>query len=209
MKRLLFLLATAGAAASANAHQIWLEQPDGGSAVIRFGEFGDNLRAPTATLVAAKGERNVQATKSANGFTLPFKAPQGDTIVAEDAAFPLRRYKQGEKEVTSWYHPAARYASAFDALKPSLALDIVPAGKPGEFKVFFKGQPLHKAKVAIVVQSDWTKEARSDEQGTVSFDMPWKGSYVLETAHIDRTPGERAGAKGLETASTMSPRCTS
>ena len=33
-----------GVASTASAHQIWIEQPDGQNAVVRFGEFGDNLR---------------------------------------------------------------------------------------------------------------------------------------------------------------------
>jgi hypothetical protein len=193
----------------AQAHQIWIEQPAGQAAVIRFGEFGENLREvspglldnfgkPTATLISVKGERSADAAKSASGFTLPFKAGQGETIVAEDPAFPLRKFKRDDREVTSWYRPAARYATGFAAQEPRLTLDIVPAGQPGTFKVFFKGQPLPKARVAIVVQSGWAKEARSDDQGAVSFDLPWKGSYVLEASYIDRTPGERPGPNGAE-----------
>lgn len=198
-----------GIVATAQAHQIWLEQPDGQNAVIRYGEFGDNLREtspglldkfgkPTATLISRAGERNVDATKSANGFTVPFKAGEGETIIAEDAIFPLRKIKQGDKEFTSWFRPSARYATSFAALEPKLALDIVPAGQPGTFKIFFKGKPLPKAKVAIVVQSGWTKDAQSDDQGVVSFDLPWKGSYVLEASHIERAPGERPGTNGPE-----------
>ena len=38
------ILAATGFGAAAQAHQIWLEQPAGQNAVIRFGEFGENLR---------------------------------------------------------------------------------------------------------------------------------------------------------------------
>ncbi|MBV7486274.1 DUF4198 domain-containing protein [Bordetella sp. BOR01] len=210
MKKLLSTaIATLGLAASAHAHQIWIEQPEGQSAVIRFGEFGDNLREtspglldnfgkPTATMISDKGEQSANAAKSADGFTLPFKAGEGDTIVAEDAAFPLRTFKQGDKTITSWYRPAARYVADFAEQAPKLALDVVPAGQPGTFKVFFDGKPLPSAKVAIVVQSGWAQETRSDDQGVVSFNLPWKGSYVLEAAHIDRKPGERPGKDSPE-----------
>ena len=193
-----------GFASSSQAHQIWIEQEAGGNAVIRFGEFGENLREtspglldsfrkPVATLITAKGEQAADGVKSATGFTLPFKPAEGAAIVAEDAAFPLRKFKQGEKEITSWYYPAARYATGVAEQPAKLTFDIVPAGQSGAFKVFFKGQPLPKAKVDIIVQSGWTKEARTDAQGRVHFDLPWKGSYVVEASHIDRTPGERAG----------------
>lgn len=203
------LIAVVGLVATAQAHQIWLEQPDGQNAVIRFGEFGENLREtspglldgfgkPTATLISRTGEKTADATKSATGFTLPFKAGEGETIVVEDATYPLRKFKQGDRDVTSWFRPSARYATSFAALEPKLALDIVPAGQPGTFKIFFKGKPLPKAKVAVVVASGWAKEAHSDDQGAVSFDLPWKGSYVLEASHIERSPGERPGANGPE-----------
>lgn len=197
------------ASGAAQAHQLWLEQPAGEAAVIRFGEFGDNLREaspglldkfgkPVATLVSAQGEKAADGSKSASGFTLPFKAGKGDSIVAEDASYPLYSWKQGDKEMRNWYHPAARLITGFAAQQPRLTLDLVPAGKPGEFKVVFKGQPLPKAKVNLVVQSGWAKEAHADEQGLVKFDMPWKGTYVAEVAHKDSTGGERQGANGAE-----------
>lgn len=198
-----------GLATAAQAHQIWLEQPAGQSAVIRFGEFGDNLREaspglldkfvkPTATLVSAKGDKTADGSKSATGFVLPFKAAKGEAIVAEEANYPLYNSKQGDKELKNWYHPAARLVTGFAPLEPKLTFDLVPAGAPGEFKLVFKGQPLPKTKVTLVTQSGWVKEGRTDEQGLVKFDMPWKGTYVAEASHNDRTGGERAGAAGAE-----------
>jgi uncharacterized GH25 family protein len=200
------VFALMGFATAAQAHQIWLEQPAGQSAVIRFGEFGDNLREaspglldkfvkPTGTLVSAKGDKVGDGTKTGNGFTLPFQAGQGEAIVAEDASYPLYTMKQGEKEVKNWYHPAARLITGFTAQAPKLAFDIVPTGTPGEFKLYLKGQALPKTKVSLVTQSGWSKEGRTNAEGVVKFDMPWHGIYVAEASHTDRTPGERGGDK--------------
>ena len=120
------LLAASGAS---QAHQIWLEQPAGETAVIRFGEFGDNLREtspglldkfgkPVATLVSAQGEKAADGRKTGTGFALPFKAGQGDSIVAEDAGYPLYTSKKGEQELRNWYHPAARLITGFAAQAP-------------------------------------------------------------------------------------------
>lgn len=208
MKSTRFALALiALAASSAQAHQIWLEQPAGENAVIRFGEFGENLREtspglldkfvkPAATHVSSKGEHKADGSKAATGYALPFKAAAGEAIVAEEAFYPLYTGKQGDKPTTNWYHPAARLITGFAAQQPKLALDLVPNGTPGEYKLYFKGKPLPKAKVSLVVQSGWAKEAHTDAQGVVSFDMPWQGTYVAEVSHNDRTPGERAGAQG-------------
>jgi uncharacterized GH25 family protein len=205
----LAVIAMLGAVTSAQAHQIWIEQANGENAVVRFGEFGENLREAspgrldkfakvTGTLLSAKGEQSADATKTANGFTLPFKAASGDGIVAEDAHYPLYQTKQQDKEVTGWYYPAARLITSFAEQKPKLVFDLVPTGRDGEFKLFFKQQPKAKTKVTLVTQSGWSKEAQTDAQGLVSFDLPWKGTYVAEVSFTDRTAGERAGASGAE-----------
>jgi uncharacterized GH25 family protein len=210
MKKLwIAIAALACAAGTAQAHQIWIEQAEGQSAVIRFGEFGENLREvspglldkfvkPTAVLISAQGEKNAEGSKTGNGFALPFKAGMGESIAAEEANYPFYTTKQGEKSLTNWYRPAARLITGFAPQPPKLALDLVPTGQPGEFKLFFKGQPLPKTKVTLVTQSGWAKEERSNEQGLVKFDMPWKGTYVAEVSHNDRVPGERQGVSGVE-----------
>ena len=182
-----------GVASTASAHQIWIEQPDGQNAVVRFGEFGDNLREaspglldkfgkPSGALVSPKGE----------------KAGEGESIVAEDAAYPLYTWKQGDKETRNWFHPAARLITGFSEQKPRLALDLVPTGKPGRFALFYQGKPRPKTKVTLVTQSGWLKEAMTDEQGQVSFEMPWKGRYVAEVSVNERSAGERSGPSGAE-----------
>ncbi len=200
------LIALSGAA---HAHQIWIEQPAGQPASIRFGEFGENLRevspglldkfvAPTATLISASGEKTANVTKTGNGFQVPFTLGERDTLVAEDAKYPLHTGKRGDKEFTNRYYPAARWVSDFTAQQPKLTLDLVPAGQPGAFKAYYQGKPLPKAKVELVTQSGWAKEARTDEQGLVTFDMPWKGMYVAELSHSDPSGGERQGVNGVE-----------
>ncbi|MGA0597819.1 DUF4198 domain-containing protein [Enterovirga sp. CN4-39] len=204
------LAALLSLAGQAQAHQIWIEQPEGQNAVIRFGEFGDNLREttpglldkfvkPTGKLISGgKGEQSSPAAKTSNGFMLPFKAGQGDSIVAEEADYPLYAWKREGKDTTNRYYPAARFITSFAEQQPALTLDLVPAGEPGRFKLLFKGQPRAKTKVTLVTQSGWAKEAQTDEQGLVSFDLPWQGTYVAEVSVDDRTPGERAGAQGSE-----------
>ena len=94
--------------------------------------------------------------------------------------------------------PAARLITGFAALEPKLALDLVPTGRAGELKLFFKNQPKAKTKVTLVTQSGWAKEGHTDEQGLVKFEMPWAGTYVAEVSFNDRSAGERASANGPE-----------
>jgi hypothetical protein len=196
------------AATTAQAHQIWIEQPAGRkTAVVRFGEFGENLREaspgsldkfvrPMATLLSARGEQAVPARKVADGFALPFGAAAGEAIVAEDADYPLYTGKQGDRETQNRYLPAARLVTRLAPQPPRLVLDLVPIDDQGGFRLFFKGEPRPRTKVTLVTQSGWAKEAQTDAQGLVKFDMPWKGTYVAEVAVNDRTAGERPGADG-------------
>lgn len=193
-------------AGSAQAHQVWLEQNDKG-ANLYFGEFGDNLREaspglldkfvkPTATLAGAKGEQPLSLNKTSTAFALSGRAGKNETIFAEEASYPVIERKDGDKVVSRMvWTPAARLVTSNAAVEPKLTLDIVPTGKEGEFKVTYKGEPLAKTKVGIIVQSGWGKEGWTDEQGIVSFDRPWQGTYVLEVHHTDKTPGERNGEK--------------
>ncbi|NHZ97973.1 DUF4198 domain-containing protein [Massilia sp. CCM 8734] len=199
------LLATllCGAFASANAHQIWIEQ-DGKTASVYFGEFGDNLReaspglldkfvAPSATLVGAGAARTLKLDKTAGAFVLSARATVGQSIIAEEANYPAFEKKTGDTVVRSIWTPAARLVNGSAAQQARLTLDIVPTGKAGQFQLSYQGKPLAKTKVGAVAQSGWAREAQSDEQGMVNFAMPWKGTYVLEAHHTDKTAGQRDG----------------
>jgi hypothetical protein len=201
---------------AANAHQIWLEQPEGENAVIRFGEFGDNLReaspglldhfgAPAATLWTKGEARPLAPVKIATGFALPARLAPGESLTAEDARFPIRAFKRDGQEIRSWYWPAARFITDDAAREPKLAFDITPTGKAGEFRLTFQGRPLARTEVHIVVQSGWSKSARSSAEGLVQFDLPWQGQYVVEASHVDRAPGERQGEKydGINYVTTL------
>jgi len=216
MKKLLLvtLALSAFAAPVAQAHHVWLEQ-DGKTVRLQFGEFAENQRettpglldkfvAPQATLVGAGGERALTLQKTAQGYVVGGAPKAGEAIVVEDNAYPGWETTQDGKTSQHVWIPAARLATSFAAQQPKLALDIVPAGKPGQFKIFYKGQPLPKAKVNAVIPNGWTKEAVSDDQGAISFDLPWKGMYVLEAHHTDKSGGDRAGAAYASASHTTS-----
>jgi len=199
------LLCSAALAGTAQAHQVWLEQTPA-TAQLYFGEFNENLREvspglldrfvqPTATLVTARGEQPLKADKAANGFVLSARAGAGESIVAQDAGYPVRERKEGDKVIRTAWTPAARLlgAGSTAALAPRLALDIVPTGRAGEYQVVYAGRPLPKAKVGVAVQSGWGRELHTDDQGIVRLAQPWQGTYVLEVHHVDKTPGERNG----------------
>lgn len=210
MKKEFTAIALAAATLAAQAHHVWIEQ-DAKGATLYFGEFGDNLREaspglldkfvkPTAQRLSAKGEQDLAPAKGAGGFALGARAAKGESIVAEEATYPISESKQGDKVTRGLYQPAARLVTDFSAQKSKLTLDLVPTGKSGkdgvEFQAFYKGQPLPKGKVELVSSSGWAQGHQTDADGKLSVKLPWKGTYVLELSHRDTAGGERAGQDG-------------
>ena len=199
--------------AAASAHQIWLER-EGDGLHIYFGEFDENLReaspglldrlSPQAKLAA--GDKALKVDRTPGFFTVSGTVAADDSVVAEDVRIAERR--GGEKPVRLLARLCARYVADFKVRAPVTTLDVVPAGKPGAFKVFYQGKPLAKAKLELIAESGWKREFKTDEQGAVEASLPWRGTYVIEVQHTDATPG-KLGEESYDTvrcASTLSFR---
>jgi uncharacterized GH25 family protein len=206
------LLAGALLSGTAGAHQIWLEQ-NATSANIYFGEFGDNLREVSPGLldkftlksimwISASGSKPLQASKTAGAYVLNGKVAPGESIIVEENNYPMWEGKKDGKVTHNVWIPAARIVADHSAQTPTLTLDLVPTGTPGQFKVTYQGKPLAKAKVGAVIAAGWAREAYSDAQGLVSFALPWQGQYVLEVHHDDKSGGQRDG-KAWDSASLV------
>ena len=184
-----------GLATGAAAHSIWLER-EGDGARLYFGEFDENLREGSPGLLdRLKPEAKVAGSgkaltldKRATFFAVAGPLGKDDSIVAENVSVSERR---GDKPGKTLSRLAARTVADFKEQAPVNTLDIVPAGKPGLFKVFYQGKPLAKAKAELIAESGWKREFKTDEQGRFEATLPWRGGYVIEVQHTDATPGKR------------------
>ncbi len=184
--------------AAASAHALWIEPAEAGLELY-FGEFDENLREgspglldrfnppPAAKAFGASGDVALKVEKKATSFQLS-GVPAGPTsVVAEQARVTER--KQGEKVTRTLGRLSARYVSDFSERQPVIALDVVPSGKPGAFKVFYDGKPLPKAKVEVATEFGWKREFKTDEGGAFEAELPWKGTYQVEVSVMDATSG--------------------
>jgi hypothetical protein len=201
---------------AASAHSLWLER-QGDGLRLYFGEFEENLReaspglldrlSPQAKVaVAGEGDKALKVDKTAGFFTVAGVVSVDDSVVAEDVRIAERR--TAEKVTRVLARLGARYVADFKERLPVNTLDVVPAGKPGAFKVFYQGKPLAKAKLELIAESGWKREFKTDEQGAVEVPLPWRGTYVIEVQHTDATPG-KLGEEAYDTlrcASTLSFR---
>lgn len=182
----------------ASARQLWLE-PDAGGARLYFGEFQDNLRetspglldklepVPQAKAVGERTALKVEKTASSFAVTGGGEGAAAAGIVAEHAR--ILEMPAGGKTVRSLDRLSARYAPDFTERPPLISLDIVPAGRPGAFKVFYDGKPLPRAKVALVNEAGWRRDLITDADGQLSVSLPWRGLYLVEVQLLDSTPG--------------------
>lgn len=183
----------------ASAHHLWLEH-DGEGVRLYFGEFGENLREaspgaldklqPRAKASTASGEQPLTVEKSANSFVITGPIDASSSVIAEDSRYPVFARTRDGVTTRSVYQPAARFVPDLAPRKPLLELDIVPSGAD-HFQVVFKGKPLAKTKVAVIAASGWSRELQTGEDGHITVKLPWRGLYVLEVHHADKTPGKR------------------
>jgi hypothetical protein len=184
-----------GLSSAAAAHSIWVERESDG-ARIYFGEFDENLREASPGLLdrlkpevkVAGSDKALKVDKTAGFFAVAGPVGKDDSIVAENVAVTERR---GDKPTKVLNRLGARTIADFKELPAVNTLDIVPAGKPGVFKVFYQGKPLAKAKAELIAESGWKREFKTDEQGLFQATLPWRGGYVIEVQHTDATPGKR------------------
>jgi hypothetical protein len=184
-----------GLIGSAAAHSIWIER-EGDGARLFFGEFDENLREASPGLLdrlnpqakVAGSDKPLKIDKVAGFFAVASPLGKDDSIVAENVAITERR---GDKPTKVLSRLGARTVADFKEQAPVNTLDIVPAGKPGLFKVFYQGKPLAKAKAELIAESGWKREFKTDEQGTFEAPLPWRGGYVIEVQHSDATPGKQ------------------
>ena len=201
------------AAASANAHYLWIENANGNT-MLRFGEFAENARerspgrldeipGPQANIVAAKIAPAALATpvalitpvalqRRADGFA--FAAGIKDTdLIAEEKNVGVRDWSSaGIGIVKPMFY--ARAASSANAVKPVLTLDIVPVGT-SQYQLWFQNKPLAATAVTIYAPNGWWQEHKTDADGRVTLQQPWRGQYVIEAIMLEKAAGEFEGKK--------------
>ena len=164
-------------AVKASAHTVWIE-PMNGRLVARFAEPAgsfekspghlDSLSGPSAFTVVTNVALAVEAPKSTNHFVLVNAAQTN--VAGVESIFTVRA---GRKP-----HFYARWQPAdAGAGTPLLTFDLVPTGRPGEARIYFRGQPLGGLKATL--RTPTTRRRRSPP-------MP-RGTCVLNPSKVDCT----------------------
>jgi hypothetical protein len=152
--------------------------------VVRFAEpdgkletspgYLDNLTLPIAFTLVTNAPVSIEAPKKSDHFLL-IGASLTNSACAE-TSFTVRG---GRKP----YFYARWQSAGTGAATPLLTLDLVPTGKPGEARAWFRGKPLANIKATLRAPDEKESELTADGEGFLRFETKQSGQYLLTVAH--------------------------
>jgi len=182
--RLLLIAFCVIAAFSARAHSVWIEPLADGGLVIRFAEPDgkletspghlDSLSPPNAFIVLTNAPFQVEAPKKSDHFRL-VNASATNVACVET----ISTVRGGRKP----YFYARWQPAGAGAATPSLNLDLVPTGKSGEVKAWFRGKPLPGVSATLRTPAEKELEIIADSEGVLRFEAKQPGQYLLTIPH--------------------------
>lgn len=165
------------------AHAVWIELLNG-KLVARFAEpsgnyekspgFLDSLIGPSAFTVVTNAPLMVETPKTTNHFAMITASPTN--VAGVESIFTVRAARK--PHFYARWQPAGGGAGT-----PMLTFDLVPTGKPGEARVYFRGQPIGGLKAVFRTPDDTEKEIAVDAEGYVRFESKQNGLHLLTIAH--------------------------
>lgn len=201
MKRFLLALALLSLLPlSASAHSLWIEElPDAAGVGVRFAEWGEDFEVSPGHLdsfvqvsgwtLDDKGEPQIfEVSKKKDHFLLG-KLPAGKAAFAQ-AQFTVRKLHEDKPARAPIFYCRFQPEGAGEG-KPSLTLDIVPTGKPGEARVYFRGKPLPDVEIGLHAPGQDQQKLKADGEGFVRVaDLSKPGPYLLTVArYSEDLPG--------------------
>jgi hypothetical protein len=171
------------AANRASAHTVWIEPLDE-NLVIRFAEPDgnyekspghlDSLSAPASFILVTNAPAAISSVKKSNHFLLEGGSPTNTACT--ETIFTVRA---GRKP----YFYARWQPFEIGEAKPLLTLDLVPTGKAGEVRVYFRGKPLGGIKATLRTPDEKEEKLEADAEGYLRFKSSQSGQHLLSIAH--------------------------
>ena len=185
---------------AATAHSLWVEElPDNAGLGVRFAQWGDEYEVSPG---------NLDAFVQVSGWTLDDKGqPQLFEVAKKKDHFFLGKvdgtrptFAQAQFMVRKLHEDKPARAPIFycrwqpegaGAGTPAMTMDIVPTGKPGEARVYFRGKPLGGVELLFFSPKVSDQKLQADAEGFVRApDISKPGQYLLAVArYSEELPG--------------------
>ena len=183
-----------------SAHSLWIEElPDHAGLGVRFAQWGDEYEVSPGHL---------DSFSQVSGWTLDEKSqPQLCEVVKKKDHFFLGgalagmpAFAQAHFTVRKLHEDKPARAPIFycrwqpdgaGAGTPAMTMDIVPTGKPGEARVYFRGKPLGNVELLFFSPKVSDQKLQADAEGYVRApDISKPGQYMLTVArYSEELPG--------------------
>lgn len=204
------------------AHYMWLETSNTGTLgkkhgiKVYFGEYTYGVLEETAGdayqkvanfelwVIAPDGTKLTLSPTAGTDHYAAYFTPSTEgvyTVVLNNNGIGVIDYTQYDFGIFKpHYHSTAKVlvgdADANTKTDNPLGLvikEIVPKAGKVTFQIYYKGEPLKKQEVKIFVSDLWSKTLHTDEKGQISFSLPWKTTYTMETTFNEKVPGKYKG----------------
>lgn len=174
-----------------SAHSVWIEELPDGKLCVRFAEWGeefekspghlDSFNLVTGWALDDKGQPELfEVAKKEDQFFLG-KATAAKPAFAQ-AHFTVRKLHEDKPARAPIFYCRWQPEGAGEG-KPALTMDIVPTGKPGEARVYFRGKPLPDVEIGLHAPASDEKKLKTDAEGYVRVeDLSKPGPYLLTIA---------------------------
>lgn len=207
---------------SASAHYLWIETNGTGTLGqsheirVHFGEYtygvveeveGEAFPAVskfTLWVIAPDGSKNVLNTTPKKDHYLAHFTPSKNgvyTIMLNNDEIDVIDYTQYDFGIfKTHYHSTAKVQigsadADTNAANPNgiVVKQLTNNGNEVKLQVLYKDQPLAKNELQVYVADLWSKTLHTDDNGEVSFALPWNTKYIVETTTKEEVPGSYKG----------------
>lgn len=194
-------------AGTAQAHYLWIE-PAKAESRVYFGEPDvllkekspgklDNIPNPKAFVQSKPGgaPNNAEVQRTEGYFRVPASGKASSVLVTEESIEVKDLNKYGLGFAKSNYYARSGKPVSDKEVNPSLLPVDLKQVSEQRYRLLYRGQPLANAKLEVIAPNTWVQEHKTDANGIVEINTPWRGGYVLHVLHVDKTPGEFGGSK--------------
>ncbi|HAF78230.1 MAG TPA: DUF4198 domain-containing protein [Maribacter sp.] len=200
------------------AHYLWLETDRTGSlnkeqeVRVYFGEYtygviekvkGENYPSVskfTLWLIHPNGKKTALKISSKEEYYVAHFTPNTNgtyTVALNNDDIEVLDYTEWDFGIFKTHYQSTAKVQVGDQATATKTLNqdgIVIKELPGTdnqitLQVLFKGKPLAKNEFKLYVSDLWSKTIETDENGEVSFSLPWNTKYTMETTFEERVPG--------------------
>lgn len=217
-KSVLTILFMVVASTQSFAHYLWIETAPTGAVDqkqeirVYFGEYtygvieevkGEAFPSVsdfTVWVVDANGKKTALKVTAKKDHYSTYYTPKSKgtyTILLNNDAIDVLDYTQYDFGIfKTHYHSVSQFqvgetkSNTISQNDNGITLKQIPVSDEEiKLQVLFKNKALAKNEVKVYVSDLWSKTLETDEDGFVSFKLPWKTKYIVETTTKEEVPG--------------------